>query len=560
MRPAPGGYLRSVPEDMDALAHDVLGIDELRPEQREALDAITAGRDTLAVMATGSGKSAIYQLAGLQLDGPTVVVSPLIALQQDQVEGLHATSGDADLAVTLNSQMSAARRREALTNLGSGATRFVLLSPEQLANAEVLEELAAVRPALFVVDEAHCISEWGHDFRPDYLRLGAARTALSGGEDAEPLPVLALTATAAPPVRDEIIERLFMRSPAIVVGEFDRPELWLEVRRYEEEGPKDDALLDTIEETEGAGLVYVATRRAAEETADALRARGVDATHYHGGMHKGEREAVLRAFLADEVRVVVATIAFGMGVDKPNVRWVFHHAPSSSLDAYLQEIGRAGRDGDAAQAILFYRPQDLGLRRFQAGAGQVDADQIERVATVVTSYGDPVDPACIAEELHLSASKVTTAVSRLEDAGALELLPDGQVAPLSAPDDLEQAVEEAERAGEHRHAYEESRIAMVRTYAETRDCRREVLLSYFGEDYEGPCGACDNCAAGRSEEHDETDRPFPIGAEVAHREWGPGVVQRYGEGQMTVLFEDAGYRTLGVDLVVQRELLKPLEA
>jgi ATP-dependent DNA helicase RecQ len=547
-----------VPDELDALARDALGIDALREEQRTAITAVVQGRDALAVMATGSGKSAIYQLAGLQLDGPTVVVSPLIALQQDQVAGLNGVTGEDDLAVTLNSQMSPARRREALEGLGDGRARFVLLAPEQLTNPDVLRDLAEVRPALLVVDEAHCISEWGHDFRPDYLRLGAARTALAG-DARDRIPALALTATAAPPVREEIIQRLHMEDPEVVVGAFDRPELWLEVRRFEDESAKDEALLDAVGEAEGAGLVYVATRRAAEETAATLRERGVDARHYHGGMPAGEREEVLEAFVGDRIRVVVATIAFGMGVDKPNVRFVFHHAPSSSLDAYLQEVGRAGRDGEPATVVLFYRPQDLGLRRFQAGAGQVDADQIERVATVVTAYGDPLDPARLADELDLTASKVTTAVSRLQDAGAVELLPDGQVAPLSGPEDLEDAVQEAERAGEHRQSYEESRIAMVRTYAETHDCRREVLLSYFGEDFSGPCDACDNCAAGRTGDGDETPRPFAVGARVRHAEWGPGVVQRYGEGRMTVLFEDQGYRTLGVDLVEERGLLEPDE-
>jgi ATP-dependent DNA helicase RecQ len=547
-----------VTDALDDLARDALGIDALRDDQRTAIEAVLDGRDALVVMATGSGKSAIYQLAGLRLDGPTVVVSPLIALQQDQVAGLREATGDDDLAVTLNSQMGRKARREALDGLGDGRARFVLLAPEQLANVDVLADLAEVRPALFVVDEAHCISEWGHDFRPDYLRLGAARHALSD-DGARPLPVLALTATAAPPVRDEIVSRLSMDDPAVVVGAFDRPELWLEVRRFEDEDQKDRALLDAVEEQEGDGLVYVATRRAAEETAEALRERGVDARHYHGGMPADEREELLEAFLAGDVRVVVATIAFGMGVDKPDVRFVLHHAPSASLDAYLQEIGRAGRDGEPATVVLFYRQQDLGLRRFQAGAGQVDADQIERVATVVSAYGDPLDPSRVAEELDLTASKVTTAVSRLEDAGALEVQPDGRVvAAEGGPDDLQDAVRAAEEAGEHRHAYEESRIAMVRTYAETRDCRREVLLSYFGEAFEGPCGACDNCAAGRTHEDDEaTDRPFAVGAAVRHAEWGPGVVQRYGGERMTVLFEDAGYRTLGVDLVVERELLTP---
>lgn len=539
-------------DTLDDLARDTLGIDRLRPEQRTAIEAVVAGRDALVVMATGSGKSAIYQLAGLQSEGPTVVVSPLIALQQDQVAGLHARSGT-ELAVTLNSTMDARSRREALGRLADGRSRFVLLAPEQLANPEVLAELAATGPELLVVDEAHCISEWGHDFRPDYLRLGAARTGLRPG--GPPLPVLALTATAAPPVREEIVARLQMRDPALVVGAFDRPELWLEVRRFDDEHAKDEALLDELARSAGSGIVYVATRRHAEELAGLLRDRGVDAGHYHGGMAADDREEVLDAFLRDRIRVVVATIAFGMGVDKRDVRFVVHAAPSASLDAYLQEIGRAGRDGRPASAVLFYRPQDLGLRRFQAGAGQVDADQIERVATVVGAVGDPVDPARLADEVDLTASKVTTAVSRLEDAGALEVLGDGRIAALAGPDDLRSAVAEADEAGRHRRAYEESRVAMVRSYAETRDCRREVLLTYFGDAFTGPCGGCDNCASGRAEPADGAARPFPVGATVRHAEWGEGVVQRYGDGRMTVLFEDAGYRTLGVALVVERELL-----
>src|SRR5215212_4511696 len=352
--------------DIAKLARDRLGLEQLRPGQEEAVRSVTAGRDTLVVMPTGSGKSAIYQLAALVLDGPTIVVSPLLALQRDQVEAI------GDDAAALNSQLSEARREDLLERLEDDELEFVLLAPEQLADEATVERLAAANPSLFVVDEAHCVSEWGHDFRPDYLRLGGVREALGSP------PLLALTATASPPIRTEIVERLRMRDPQLLVRGFDRPTIHLAVETFYDEKPRDDALAERVAAAPKPGIVYAATRARAEELAERLGGRA-----YHAGLRKSEREAVQEAFMNDELDVIVATIAFGMGVDKPNVRFVFHAEISDSIDSYYQEIGRGGRDGEPAQAILFYRPEDVGLRRFFAGGGQVDVDEIASVLSAV---------------------------------------------------------------------------------------------------------------------------------------------------------------------------------
>src|SRR3954449_5638918 len=422
-RPAFPGTVAAVPkrrpDPIERTAREVLGFEALRPGQREAIESVLAGRDTLAVLSTRSGKSALYQIARLLTKGATVVVSPLIALQRDQVDALRDRALG---AAQLNSSVPAGELEEPLAELEEDALEFLFLAPEQLANAEVLDELATAGPSLIVVDEAHAISEWGHDFRPDYLRLGAAIETLGHP------PVLALTATAAPPVRDEIVERLGLREPEIVVRGFDRPNLDLAVERFHDERHKDQALLDAIAAADKPGIVYAATRKRTEELAAALAERGVEACPYHAGLKKSERETAQERFMDSELDAIVATTAFGMGVDKADVRFVFHSEVPESVDSYYQEVGRAGRDGEPAGAVLFYRAEDLGLRRFFAGSGHVGADELTEVAEVVGGARDPLEPAELQERTELSQSKLATAVSRLEDAGAVEVLPTGHVA------------------------------------------------------------------------------------------------------------------------------------
>jgi len=305
------------------------------------------------VLPTGAGKSAIYELAGLLQAGPTVVVSPLIALQEDQLAHLRNPGLS---ATVLNSKQSARARTEALAALG-GADEFVFVSPEQLTNRETREALCRAQPRLFVVDEAHLISQWGQDFRPDYLRLGAQADAL--GADLR----VALTATAAPPVRDEIVRRLGLRDPEVVIGDFDRPEIHLSVQRVDSAKEKQREIERTASELEGSGIVYAATHSGAQAARDALGAAGHDVTLYHAGLATPARREAMDAFLEGSARIVSATVAFGMGIDKPDVRWVLHADPPGSLDAYYQEIGRAGRDGNPAHARLVYRQADFATAR-----------------------------------------------------------------------------------------------------------------------------------------------------------------------------------------------------
>src|SRR4051794_30955345 len=343
----PGGARRIDIRHARKAARERLGLERLRPGQEDALRSLSAGRDTLVVMPSGAGKSAIYQVAGLLMEGVTVVVSPILALQRDQVASI--AEHDAGGAAQISSDLPESRRGDAFEGIQREAVEFVFLAPEQFNRADTLEGLRGT-VSLFVVDEAHCVSEWGHDFRPDYLRLGTV--VESPGRPG----VLALTATAAPPVREEIVERLGMLDPTVIVTGFDRPNIHLAVERHEEEHRKREAVLDAVVAAEGAGIVYAATRRQTEEVAEALRELGVGAAAgggagfvygaprrqteevaealrelgvgaaaYHAGMGRRRREEVERAFMEDEIRVIVATIAFGMGIDKPNVRFVFHH-------------------------------------------------------------------------------------------------------------------------------------------------------------------------------------------------------------------------------------------
>ena len=534
-------------KDAREFAKTHLGLDELRPGQEEAIMAVLRGRDTLAIMPTGSGKSAIYQVAGGLLGGLALVISPLIALQHDQVESLDAM--ETGLAVELNSALSDSQREQVLDEVRNGEVRFLFLAPEQLQNDDTLAALRAARPKLVVIDEAHCISEWGHDFRPDYLHLGAKVADLGCPT------LLALTATAAPRVQAEIVERLGMEQPKLVVQDFDRPNIHLAVRHFRDDAEKLAALLEDVGESERPGIVYAARRRDTEEIAEALRERGIAASAYHAGLKASERDAIQDAFMADELEVIVATIAFGMGIDKPNVRFVWHYDISDSLDSYYQEIGRAGRDGDPADALLFYVPEDLDLRRFQSGAGQVVPDEVEQVIRELGQAAGPVDPSTLGARESLSDTALTRILERLADVDAIEMDADGIVEASSPDGDPAEIAERAVEAQGELRQYEASRLEMMRQYADLETCRRAFLLRYFDQDAPERCGRCDNCETGRTDATTVENQHFPDNAEVTHAEWGNGKVIKNEAETITVRFDTVGYKTLAVDLVEKRDLL-----
>jgi ATP-dependent DNA helicase RecQ len=524
------------------LAHTRLGFEHLRPGQERAASAAAGGRDVLAVLPTGGGKSAIYELAGLLRAGPTVVVSPLIALQNDQLAHLRAAGLP---AVVLNSKQSATERAASLL-AAQELDAFVFVSPEQLSNNQTRETLLRSRPGLFVVDEAHLISQWGQDFRPDYLLLGTQAEALGAQVR------VALTATAAPPVRDEICRRLGLREPEVVIGDFDRPNIELSVGHVRSPADKQRRIAEAAMRLPGSGIVYAATHAAAQTAKDTLAAAGHRVTLYHAGLRAPARRAAATSFADGSARIVVATVAFGMGIDKPDVRWVLHADAPASLDAYYQEIGRAGRDDDTAQARLLYRPQDIGTARHLTARG-VSPSTVAVVADQLASVSQATTTEELGRALPVGSRALILAVARLVDLGAASWKADGRLrwsGALSVGETLRASQGETDRERE----VERSRLEMMRRYAEHTGCRRSFLLSYFGQHYPGPCGACDNDRRRSPSQHGI--EPFPIGGRVVSKTWGEGTVQRYDGDQVTVLFDDHGYRDLLLPDVMERRLLR----
>jgi len=361
---------------------EIFGFDSFRPGQEEVIRAVLDGQDTLAVMPTGGGKSLCYQVPALMSEGLTVIVSPLISLMKDQVDSLLQSSVGS--AATLHSGLSPEERWEVERRIRIGEIRMLYVAPERLRSLEFVLTLRRTGVGLFVVDEAHCISEWGHDFRPDYLFLPRVVRDLGSP------PVLALTATATPRVRQDIRTSLRMRDPEVVVTSFNRPNLTYRVVPVRDKKDKIPRILEVIRSSPPPGIVYGFSRKECEELAAGLRSAGVNAAHYHARLSPSERSSVQERFMTDEIDVVVATIAFGMGVDKPNVRFVVHATAPGSLPNYIQEAGRAGRDGEPASCVVLYRGADLGRRKgfvIKDAAGVEEVGLFFRALSNIASEG-----------------------------------------------------------------------------------------------------------------------------------------------------------------------------
>ena len=368
--------------------------------------------------------------------------------------------------------------------------------------------------------------------------------------------------TASPNVREDILQRLGMRNARTIVWGFDRPNIWFGVEACPDQETKDRIVLTRAKDMARPAIVYVATRKHAEDLSKWLADAGVKAAFYHGGMKKAERDAVQDGFMRDEFEVMVATNAFGMGVDKPNVRTVIHYDIGESIDSYYQEVGRAGRDGEPSRALLLYRPEDVGMRRAQAAGGKLSEDEVEGVAEAVSGRTTPVDVKGVAEATDLSPGKVKQAISRLEEVGAVKVLPGGEVLPARKRLDTGAAAEEAVQEHKNFRQFRLGRVELMKDYAETKDCRRRYILNYFGEPTEGPCGHCDNCETGAVKQvevrNEDEDLPFPLKGRVRHTKWGEGVVMGYETDKIKVLFDTEGPKELVTRVVLENQLLERL--
>ena len=464
------------------------GFRSLREGQEEVIRSIVEGRDTLAIMPTGAGKSLCYQLPGTQLPGTTVVVSPLLSLMKDQVDKLQELGIG---AAQVNSTLTTREESAVLEEIQKEQREFVFVTPERITQPEFLETMKTNKIDVFVIDEAHCISQWGHDFRPSYLRLREAVEALGNP------PILALTATATPEVVDDILRRLGREDMQVISTGVYRENLHFEVVRTHGDEDKVGHLARLLAEIEGSGIIYTSTVKDCEAVTEQLQGLGFEVARYNGRLGSKERHRNQDRFMAGELKAIVATNAFGMGIDKADIRFVIHYSMPGTLEAYYQEAGRAGRDGESARCVMLFQPDDKNTHIFFLNGRypkREHFDAVYRALERLKADRDAVAPTEVHERAKsVPQNKIRVVLATMKDLAIVEESETGQFHLLRSGLDAEE-LEEAARHYEQRAEADRDRLRRVVLYAQTALCRWKAILDYFGETMpEERCGSCDNC-------------------------------------------------------------------
>jgi ATP-dependent DNA helicase RecQ len=468
-------------------ARRIFGIRALRPGQQEAIRRLLAGHNVLAIMPSGAGKSLCYQLPSINFPGMTVVVSPLLALMKDQADKLNALGLN---AAEINSTLRVRDRADNIDNIEEQKTDFVFTTPEQLNDPEFVSVLKRGRISLLVIDEAHCISQWGHDFRPSYLILGGVLKALDSPR------VLALTATATQEVSEDIEKQLDLPNLVKIDTGVYRPNLRYEVIPAPSDEEKQQRVSTLIRELDGTGIVYCATIKAVDTLSAFLNEAGLELPRYHGRMRATERNEIQDRFMAGGVKAIVATNAFGMGIDKPDIRFVIHYNFPATIEAYYQESGRSGRDGNLARCILLYRLEDRRTQAFFLGGRYPDLEDVVSVYEAIRRLNERKAPAngkAVMQESGIGRNKAAVVISMLKSS---DLVQQKRASGLTLTQHEIKREELAEIADEHqsKRRMDHEKLEKMMEYGQVGSCRWKYILDYFGEDVDWErCGNCDNC-------------------------------------------------------------------